>query len=240
MTRSGHLFLLVGAVAMMGLLTPVSGQWNDTACWKDTVDRGVGKPISYCNETAGWEKSGALCYPKCKEGYYGVACVCWEHCKPGYVVSGFSFRCHEIWKTSNGQPPCTVHSQDEGALCRKEGSIITYAKKSYGRGVGKPMGCPPGTEEDAALCYPLCPTGYKGVGPVCWEQCPTADPVNGGAICCRDSSVCNSRILDMSLGLPIAVAEAILSGGNATAIEKSVFQAIDSILGFVMPLCSKL
>ena len=37
--------------------------------------------------------------PCSKDGYYGVACVCWEHCKDGWV--------------------------DEGALCRKKGSIET-------------------------------------------------------------------------------------------------------------------
>ena len=30
----------------------------------------------------------------------------------------------------------------KGALCREEGSIITYAKASYGRGAGYPMTCP--------------------------------------------------------------------------------------------------
>lgn len=47
--------------------------------------------------------------------------------------------------------------QDEGALCRKKGSIVTYAKKSYGRGAGHVMTCAAGYQEDAALCYPLCP-----------------------------------------------------------------------------------
>lgn len=60
----------------------------------------------------------------------GVGPVCWQQCPQGWV--------------------------DEGALCRKDGSIITIAKQSYGRGAGYPMTCPTGTVEDAALCYPAC------------------------------------------------------------------------------------
>ena len=48
---------------------------DNNNCWKDAYGRGVGKPISTCRE--GYEKDGALCYPKCKEGYYGVGPVCW-------------------------------------------------------------------------------------------------------------------------------------------------------------------
>ena len=44
---------------------------------------------------------------------------------------------------------------DEGALCREEGSIITYAKKSYGRGAGQLLQCGDDKVEDAALCYPV-------------------------------------------------------------------------------------
>lgn len=34
--------------------------------------------------------------------------------------------------------------------------------------------------------------------------------------------------------------EALLSGGNATKIMQAAEQAIDAVLGFVMPLCSTL
>ena len=71
-------------------------------------------------------------------------------------------------------------------------------------------------------------------------ECPAAAgyPVDGGALCCDNSADCNSKILDLCAGLPIAVAEAILDGGNVTAIEHAVFDAIDAVLGFVMPLCT--
>ncbi len=44
-------------------------------------------------------------------------------------------------------------------------------RESYGRGVGKPMHCASGQDQDAGLCYTPCKSGYKGVGPVCWGKC---------------------------------------------------------------------
>ena len=55
-------------------------------CQKDTYGRGVGKPLSTC--TSELEKSGLLCYPKCKKGYYGVGPVCWKSCESGYTDDG--------------------------------------------------------------------------------------------------------------------------------------------------------
>lgn len=59
---------------------------NVTAvCWKATVDRGVGKPISWCNTTEGLEKSGLLCYPVSATAAT-VRCLCerrWLRCLLG-------------------------------------------------------------------------------------------------------------------------------------------------------------
>lgn len=208
----------VFAVAAAAALSSVAAAGPAPICWKNTFDRGVGKPISSCADPDFPDKSGALCYPKCKQAdpsYYGIGPVCWQHCKPGYV--------------------------DEGALCRKDGSIVTYAKSSYGRGVGRPLTCAPSQQYDAGLCYTPCPANMTGVGPVCWVNCDTTpDPVSGGAICCRNGTVCSQKIRDLAGGLPLAVMEAILSGGNATKIEQAVFQALEAVLGFVMPLCNRM
>ena len=210
-----------------------------SACWKTTYGRGVGTIPESCVTPPNTDKDGALCYPPCKTAvptcvlllhqmlmrvlmpvlvlmllsfrYYGVGPVCWQHCPKGWV--------------------------DEGALCRKDGSIETKVKKTYGRGVGKVMGCALNHTEDAALCYPNCKPGMDGVGPVCWQDCPAADPTNGGALCCKDSATCSSKILKISLGLPLAVAKALLAGDNVTKIEKAAKAAVEAILGFVMPLC---
>ena len=190
---------------------------NTSVCWKGSYGRGVGKPISSCDASKGLEKSGELCYPVCKTAspsYYGIGPVCWEHCRSGYV--------------------------DEGALCRESGSIKTYAKKSYGRGAGYPLTCAAGQQEDASLCYPPCNTGFYGVGPVCWESCPTKDPVSGGALCCVDGPTCSAKIKALAGGLPLAIAKAILAGKDVKAVIQAVIDAINAVLGFVMPLCSTL
>jgi hypothetical protein len=207
---------LLFSLLLAGVAADVESTPADV-CWKDAFGRGVGKVISTCDASKGLEKSGWLCYPKCKvdtPSYYGVGPVCWQHCKPGWV--------------------------DEGALCRKNGSIETVVKKSYGRGAGTPLTCAAGLQEDAGLCYPVCKGGFYGVGPVCWESCPQVMPSDGGAVCCTNGTVCSEKIRDLAGGIPLAVAAALLSGGNATKIEEAVIEALDSILGFVMPKCDNM
>ena len=138
--------------------------------------------------------------------------MCWQHCKPGYV--------------------------DIGALCRQEGSIETYAKSSYGRGVGVVLGCTSEQDADAGLCYGGCNEGFYGIGPVCWATCPPSNPTDGGALCCTDAETCSEKVLALSLGLPLAVAKAVLSGGDPAAVTRAVIDAISSLLGFVMPICA--
>ena len=41
------------------------------------MGRGVGVPLSCGSHD---EQSGALCYPPCKSGYYGVGPLCWSRC----------------------------------------------------------------------------------------------------------------------------------------------------------------
>lgn len=185
---------------------------STSVCWKDSYGRGVGKAIHGCEE--GLEKSGALCYPLCRDNYVGNGPVCWENCETGYV--------------------------DEGALCRKDGSIITYAKKSYGRGAGVPLGCAADEVEDAALCYPACKSGYYGVGPVCWESCIASHSVDSGAICCDTAEHCTQKIKDLCAGIPMAIAKAILGGDDVTSIVQAVIAAINAVLGYIMPTCNQL
>ena len=191
---------------------------NTTVCWKSTYGRGVGTIPDSCLPHN--QKNGALCYPECKTAtppFDGVGPVCWQECRPGYV--------------------------DEGALCREDGGIKTYAKNSYGRGAGVPLSCKSGTIDDDALCYTPWHSSFKGVGPLCWEECDTShghDAVDGGALCCRSKDVCTKEVLDLSLGLPLEIAAAFLAGGNVSKIEKDAIKAIEDVLGFVMPLCSAL
>jgi len=185
---------------------------NNTVCWKDSYGRGVGTVPTSCN--AGHENDAGLCYPVCQSGYYGVGPVCWQYCPAGWI--------------------------DEGALCREKGSIKTIAKKSYGRGVGKMPICASTEQEDAGLCYPYCRANFNGIGPVCWGQCPSLDPIDDGAVCCRNATVCTAEIRSLSEGLPLAVLKIILAGGDPTKVIEAVKQAIEAIVGFILPLCDQI
>ena len=70
---------------------------------------------------------------------------------------------------------------------------VSCQKKSYGRGVGDPLGCKKDEEENAALCYPFCKSGFHGNGPVCWENCP-ADTFECGALCVDEKGGCTDMV----------------------------------------------
>ena len=107
-----------------------------------------------CDE--GWEQSGWLCYPKCKDNFHGRGPVCWQNCPSGFT--------------------------DYGVGCS---NLHVYAKHSYGRSAGSAMWCRPGTQQNGALCYPFCRSGYRGVGPVCWGSCPAGTDTDFGMTCTR-------------------------------------------------------
>lgn len=136
---------------------------GDARTWtKKSYGRGAGVPLG-CgpNESSG----GALCYPRCRDGYHGVGPVCWGECPGGYTDTGaLCTGCSGDWR------PWTWHCD-------------TTTKPSYGRGAGVPIHtCDAGMEQNGALCYPKCRAGYSGVGPVCWEDCPP-EFRDEGALC---------------------------------------------------------
>lgn len=102
------------------------------------------------------EQSGALCYPKCQDGFYGDGPICVKRCPTGYT--------------------------DDIAFCRKDAHI--FAKASYGRGAGTGLTCAANQEGQGGLCYPRCIASHYGAGPVCWQRCP-AGYVDDGAFCRR-------------------------------------------------------
>jgi len=161
-------------------------------CWKDSYGRGVGRPLNSCPD--GQEKQGSLCYKSCKPGYKGRAHLCWQQCKDG--------------------------ERKIGTLCRVSW-WRTYIRKSYNRGVGRPMGCGGSrSERQAGLCYTPCRSGYVGNGPVCWSRCANKFPVNGGALCCQTQADCASKIINMITGV-------------------NVKDPINSSKGFIMAKCSE-
>lgn len=157
-----------------------SGYTDDGAfCRKDAViiaKNTYTRPSSSLTCGPNEEQDGALCYPKCQAGYYGVGPVCWQSCPSGY--------------------------RDDGATCYK--SIVDFFfKDTYGRGAGGPLNsCPTGYEKDGALCYPVCQSGYNGIGPVCWQTCP-AGYTDDGAFCRKDAIIIAKNSYGRGAGSPL-------------------------------------
>ena len=187
---------------------PANTTDSGVSCTKVSYGRGVGDPVSYCDSTS--EKSGALCYPKCRDGYTGVGPICWAAtCPANTTDSGVS--CTKISKGRGVGAPlsaCAAGLEKSGALCYEAcrtgyagvgpvcwgtcpanttDSGVACTKKSYSRGVGAPVSaCTAEMDKSGALCYPKCRTGYAGVGPVCWAICPT-DMTDTGVSCAKKS-----------------------------------------------------
>ncbi len=131
-------------------------------CYKQSYGRGVGVPLSTCDDNQ--QKNGLLCYPDCKAGYGGAGPVCWQECPSGYTDTG-AF-CHiskaltaAVHTSCSGKWPWQWHCSQScpsgytnaGLFCAlntpskpagwKGLSGLDLIKDSYGRGAGYPMKC---------------------------------------------------------------------------------------------------
>jgi len=221
------------------------------SCWLKAYGRGVGKPISTC--PADKEKNGALCYPLCQNGFYGVGPVCWSPCpngfrddgafcaKPGPYGRGVgkirsfdnSEKCLGLWykKCDYGfhNVGCNICSPNCPDGMTDIG--VSCAKKSYGRTAGTPLSCKADEQYDAGLCYPPCQQGTKGIGPVCWGTCP-AGTSQCGALCLADGESCASYVAGNFKNMVDLVA------GIATADVPGSAIAVASVAqGYAFPTC---
>lgn len=221
-------------------------------CWRQSYGRGVGKAVHACGSDE--DKDGALCYPTCKSGYYGVGPVCWQHCPGRYTDIGVS--CAKPKPYGRGAGHETKHNCEhkEGTSCSKylalwypdcrdgfhhEGCCICSpscpdgmrddgefcAKGSYGRGAGKPMRCGSDEQEDAALCYTPCRSEFHGVGPVCWQNCPSGRN-DCAAGCTLGKRSCISDTANMVIA-PAMLAVNIFSDGSSSGFMKEYEQVLN-------------
>lgn len=176
------------------LLILIANQIN-AQCWKPSYSRGIGKPLNAC--PANKEKSGALCYEKCKKGFYGISSVCWQTCTPGYQDYGvLCYRASFTYNKSclnksdiNTCQPCLKDFRDNKITCERDSDY--FFKSSYTRDTGQPLTCNEGEEKNGALCYSKCSNGYVGVGPACWLQCVyTGRPFDCGVLCVETVNQC--------------------------------------------------
>ncbi|MEM1009539.1 MAG: hypothetical protein AAGJ35_11090, partial [Myxococcota bacterium] len=73
------------------------------SCEKPSYGRGVGVPMS-CR--AHEEQGGALCYPRCRKGFYGVGPVCWQSCpstQPANCAAGCAVHAGQCVSETIGQ-----------------------------------------------------------------------------------------------------------------------------------------
>ncbi len=68
-------------IAMVASVVLLAQAASAEVCWKDSYGRGVGQ-IPDCGPNQ--ERSGLLCYPKCRDGFKNLLGVCWQTCPNGY------------------------------------------------------------------------------------------------------------------------------------------------------------
>jgi hypothetical protein len=148
------------------------------------------RPVSPLSECPGADKSGALCYPFCAEGYHGAGPYCWQNCPDGYTDDGATCRRDaQIISADTSQCPgydvcgltfargcstCPPGYANDGCTCRRD--VHIFLKNSYWRGWGSPMSCHPGEQQIGGLCY---------------GNCPAEKPVADGIDCKATYQVCH-------------------------------------------------
>jgi len=114
------------------------------SCGKKSAGRGVGEPLT-CNKEQ--EYDAGLCYPHCKEDFYGIGPVCWGGCPAGYEQCG---------ALCLKDQSCQGKLLEYGEIAFK---IVTGAASKAAAGpAGIIIGMIPGTIELVKdLIYPICP-----------------------------------------------------------------------------------
>ena len=220
-------------------------------CWKDAYGRGVGRAIHSCEQgweqngalcyplcRDNFGGVGPVCWENCPSRYTDTGADC---LKPSAYGRGAGYTsehscvndnkdkpkgCEEwglLWypKCDDGfhyfgccvcSPDCPSDMPDIGVSCQKN---------SYGRGVGKPLGCASDEEMSGLLCYPPCRNGYSGNGPVCWENCPSGKH-ECGALCTDTADTCTDNVKDIVsnvVGIAVDVAIAAITGSPINMLD---------------------
>jgi hypothetical protein len=146
-----------------------------------------GEPLSYCDG----DKQGALCYPRCREGFEGILTVCRKTCPAG--TNQTVVRCEKgSYGRGVGRIPdkagCPGGWRDDGTSCWEDFKCNTWCDGNWNWSDGgfchtqcSGCGCIKQTlfdrqvcnadeEKQGSLCYKKCAAGYYGDGPVCYSN----------------------------------------------------------------------
>lgn len=148
------------------------------------------------------EMSGAIAYPKCREGYSAFGCCI---CRPN-------------------APDCGQLGLG-GRLDLSCAKIIKVGEPKLGVCPGGSTGVPGSAQQmDAGLCYRGCGPGYTGVGPVCWKD-PPKGWVQCGMGAAKDSFTCGTIIFGQVAAVgQLALTAATLGSSMAGTAGASAVQ----------------
>jgi len=191
------------------------------------------------------EKDVAICYPKCRSGYYGVGPVCWSICPSDHTdIGALCSRgadskgkccCVKFFSWTNGCcGGCPNGYTDMGCTCFR--GVSTIAKSTYGRGVGSPLICPSNKVQSGALCYDSCRDGFNGIGPVCWGSCPGYYGSQCGALCVKKASDCAMVFKDMTMGAVSQALNLVAIVGSAGTSLGAWVNTYSSTASLVVPM----
>lgn len=220
-------------------------------CWRDSYAYGLKDTRGIHTCPSGWEKSGLLCYPKCKKGYYGVGPVCWSYCPSGWRDDGALCNNRGGWTKAADNSDCPWYdvcgltfargcsncnkypgTSNHGCTCHKWMEV--RAKKTYGRGVGKPLQCANYEVQQGLFCYPKCRTrnhkDFDLTGHVCWERCSGDTPHRCGAICTKDQKTCGKIVASMT-GSGLSMALGVAAGLSGAGGWAELFTVLSAVTG---------
>jgi hypothetical protein len=191
----------------------------------------------------GYSGTGVICAQNCPPGYRNDGLFC---AKPSSYGRGAGYalwdekKCNDehsdVGCEKNGAlwyPKCKTNFHSVGCcVCSPncpsgfgEDIGVSCTKKTYTRGAGEVMQCPPGYLPDetggpAGLCYVKCDSKSHGVGPVCWQNCPPGW-TDCGAGCATTTMDCASKTIDQVLS-PILLAASIATFGATGELKEGI------------------
>ncbi len=142
--------------------------WGNWRGLDHSYGRGAGKPMGCA---AGEELDGALCYPRCRDGFGGAGPVCWQRCPGNFTDTGGHCLKPQAYGRGGGYPwQLGDPLNDNGMIQRCEAA----------NGAGN-------CEKNGLIFYPKCKPGFAAVGCcVCSPECP-AGTTDIGVSCQKQS-----------------------------------------------------